>query len=77
MVKALAEEVLLGKAQRQDPYHCNGEEQILLHVGSFFFFNFCMLLLLLQVKNVAYCLKYTRQPILKVLIFKIITLSHS
>ena len=36
----------------------------------FFYFNFCILLFLLQVKNVAYSLTYTGQPILKALTFK-------
>ena len=35
----------------------------------FFYFNLCILLLLLKVKNVAYSKKYAGQPILKALIF--------
>ena len=38
---------------------CNMEEQIWLCTGRFFYFNLCILLLLLQVKNIAYSLKYT------------------
>ena len=41
------------------------EEQISFHIESvfiFFNFNLCILLLLLQVRNVAYSLKYTAEP---------------
>ena len=40
-------------------------------------FNLCILLLLLQVKNIAYSLKHTGEPILKALTFNGITLFHS
>ena len=59
-------------------WKCNQEEQIWLHVRCvFFYFNLCILLLLLQVKNVAYSLKYTGEPILEALTFKGITHLHS
>ena len=46
-------------------------------VDVFVYFTLCIQLLLLRVKNVAYSLKYTGQPALKVLTFKGITLFHS
>ena len=42
----------------------------------FFYFNCFFILLLLDVKNVAYHSKYTKQPILKAWTFKGITLFH-
>ena len=44
---------------------CSKEEWIWLHVSCFFYFNPCILLFLLQVKNVTYSLKYTEEHILK------------
>ena len=43
----------------------------------FFYFNFYILLLLLQVKNVVHSLRYTGEPFLNALLIKDITLFHS
>lgn len=45
---------------------CSKEERIWLHVSCFFYFNPCILLFLLQVKNVTYSLKYTEEHIVKI-----------
>ena len=52
----------------------NRSDSILI---CFFYFNLCILLLLLQVEHVACSLKYTGWPILKALTFKGVTLFHS
>ena len=43
----------------------------------FFYLSFCILLLSLQVKNVAYSLKYTGEPMLKALTLEGVALFHS
>ena len=42
-----------------------------------FYFNLCILLFLLPIKNIAYILKNAGYPILKTLTFKGVTLFHS
>ena len=56
---------------------CNREEQICFHVRFLFYFTLCILLLSLQVKNVAYGLRQTGRLVVKALTLKCMALFHS